>query len=174
MQIGQVGQPYEHGQDKLEEKILYRLDKDGHCLMIAKAGITAQEAEDTEQGRAELGVYIDGPVLFLLFKFGSGNWNDAAYSWHTVPRDVRVYPEQAEAAGLLRVSLVEAGNGIVRAVREIALAPDFAEKLNAAITTQANGSFNGLSYAKHLNMVYNQYSSEEMVEMAGMRMVAHA
>lgn len=172
MQTGQVGQSYESGQDKLEEKVIYRLDKDGHCLAIIKAGITDQEAENIQNGRAELGVYVDGPIIFLLFKFGTGKWNDAPYSWHTVPREFRVYPEQADDNSMLKVTLVDAADGLVRAVRKVVLTSEFAGKLNEVITTQANGSFNGLSYAKHINLVYNQYAAEDMAELAEQCMVS--
>lgn len=166
MPIGKVGQLYIPGQGKLEEKIRYRLDNEGHSLLIVKAGISDQEIEDIKSGVVELGLYIDGPIIFLLFKLGTGKWNDAPYSWHTVPSGIRVYPQEAIATGTLQIALVDATDGIVKAVEEVALTPDFADKLNESITIQANGSFNGLSYAKHINMVYNQYAAVEMREMA--------
>ncbi len=172
MRAGNVGELYESGQNKLEEKIMYHLDSEGHRLLIAKAGINNQEIENIQNGTATLSIYIDGPVIFLLFRFGTDSWNDAPFSWHTVPRGIRVYPEEAADSGILKVTLVNADNGIVQAVREIAMVPDFANKLNLSITAQANASFNGLSYAKHLNMVYNQYTAEEMADMAGVHMVS--
>ncbi len=167
MQTSQVGQPYIQGQVKLDEQIRYRLDNEGHSLLIVKAGITQQEIENIQTGAAELGIYIDGPIIFLLFKFGTSKWNDAPYSWHTVPAGIRVYPEEVIATDVLKVALVEVTDGLIKAVREVALTPEFADKLNEAITIQANGSFNGLSYAKHINMVYNQYAAEDMAEMTG-------
>ncbi|MGL5511658.1 MAG: hypothetical protein ACRDBM_00260, partial [Sporomusa sp.] len=146
---------YKPGQHSLEENVIYRFDNDGHCLVIVQARIADQEIEATQNCTAELRLYIDGPIIFLLFKFGTGRWNDAPYSWHTMPRSSRLYPEQVADTATLAVMLVEATNGIVRAAREIAMTPDFAGKLNTAITAQANGSFNGLSYAKHLNILYN-------------------
>lgn len=172
MRAGNVGELYESGQNTLEEKIMYRLDSEGHRLLIAKAGINNQEIENVQKGTAALSIYIDGPAIFLLFKFGTDSWNDAPFSWHTVPRGIRVYPEEAPDSGILKVTLVNADNGIVQAVREIVMVPDFANKLNLSITDQANASFNGLSYAKHLNMVYNQYTAEEMADMAGVHMVS--
>ena len=166
MQTGSVGQPYIPGQDNMEEKIRYRLDNDGHSLLIVKAGITEREIENIENGAVELGIYIDGPIIFLLFKFGTSKWDDAPYSWHTVPSGIRVYPQEAIEIATLKVALVDATDGLVKAVREVALTPEFADKLNEAITIQADGSFNGLSYAKHINMVYNQYTTEEMGKMA--------
>lgn len=170
MKSGQVGQPYQPGQDQLEEKLIYRLDNDGHGLVIVKTGISTQEIENIQKGAVELGIYIDGPIIFFLFKFGIASWNDAPFSWHTVPRGIRVYPEEAEDSTTLRVTLVEAVNGIVLAERQVALTPEFADKLNAAIKVQANSSFNGLSYGKHLNVVYNQYTAEDMVDIADARM----
>jgi hypothetical protein len=165
MYTSQVGQPYIPGQVKLGEQLRYRLDNEGHSLLIVKAGITCQEIEEFEQETARLGVYIDGPIIFFLFKFGTGKWNDAPYSWHTVPAGIRVYPEEAKETGKLSAILVEAADGLVKAVREIPLAPEFADTLNGAITLQANCSFNGLSYAKHINLVYNQYDAEAMAAM---------
>lgn len=170
MQIGQVGQELQFGQAVREEKILYRLDCDGHGLLIVKEGVTNQNADNIQNASVELGTYIDGPIIFLLFKFGNEPWNDAPYSWHTVPRESQVYPEEAANAGALKVGLVESDDGVIKAIRNIAFTQEFADKLNTAITVQANGSFNGLSYAKHINTVYNQYTSEDMIEMAVARM----
>lgn len=167
MQKSQVGQSYIPGQIKLEEQLRYRLDYEGHSLLLVKAGITEPEIENIQKGTVELGMYIDGPIIFLLFKFGTSTWNDAPYSWHTVPAGIRVYPAEAMETDKLKVALVEANDGLVKAVREIVFTPEFADKLNEAITNQATGSFNGLSYAKHINMVYNQYTAGDMLEMAG-------
>ncbi|QDR82815.1 hypothetical protein SPTER_42530 [Sporomusa termitida] len=172
MRAGKAGQLYESGQNKLEEKIMYRLDSEGHRLLIVKAGLINQEIENIQNGMATLSIYIDGPVIFLLFRFGTENWNDVPFSWHTVPRGIRVYPEEAADSAILKVTLVNADDGIVQAVREIFMTPEFANTLNSSITTQANGSFNGLSYAKHLNMVYNQYTAGAMADMAGVHMVS--
>lgn len=172
MQTSQVGQPYIPGQGSLEEKTVYRFDNDGHILLLCKAGVDARESKDMQDGMAELALYIDGPIIFLLFKFGAGKWNDAPYSWHTVPLGVRVYPEEVDDASTLTVVLVEAADGLVKVARRVNLTSEFANKLNAAITAQANGSFNGLSYAKHINLVYNQYAAEDMVEMACAHMVS--
>lgn len=170
MHTGQLGEPYNPGQTALEERVTYRLDYDGHGLVIVKAGITAQEIENIASGAAELGMYVDGPIIFLLFKFGTARWNDAPYSWHTVPRGVRVYPDEARESGALLVTLVEAGDGLVKAVRKVVFTEEFAAKLNEAITNQANGSFNGLSYGKHINAVYNEYTAEDMAEMLNAHM----
>lgn len=166
MHTSQVGQPYIPGQVKLGEQLRYRLGNEGHSLLIVKAGITCREIEEIAQGTARLGVYIDGPIIFFLFQFGTGKWNDAPYSWHTVPAGIRVYPEEVQEIGKLTVILVEATDGLVKVVREIALSSEFAAKLNAAISLQANCAFNGLSYAKHINLVYNQYDAEDMAAMA--------
>jgi len=171
LRTGRIGQLYKPGQHSLEENVVYRLGHDGHCLVIVQAGIADREIEATQNCTAELRLYIDGPIIFLLFNFGPGQWNDAPFSWHTMPRSSRLYPEQVADTATLAVTLVEATSGIVRAAREIAMTHDFAGKLNTAITAQANGSFNGLSYAKHLNLVYNQYTAGDMAEMASVHMV---
>ena len=86
MYTGEEGKKYATGSDKLEEKVIYRLDSDGHALLIVKEGIPKSEVENLQNGTVELGLYVDGPIIFLLFRFGSEEWNDAPYSWHTVPR----------------------------------------------------------------------------------------
>lgn len=166
MQQVQPGQLYIPGQNELAEQLRYRLDNAGHSLLIIQTGISQQEMENIQNGAVELALYIDGPIIFLLFKFGDGKWNDAPFSWHTVPAGIRVYPQEAADTGSLTVILVEAADGLVKVVRKAALTPAFAEQLNAAITFQAGCSFNGLSYAKHINLVYNQYTAEDMREMA--------
>lgn len=169
MQTSQIGKAYIPGQVNLEEKTRYRLDNEGHSLLLVKAAVSQQEISNMQNAAVELALYIDGPIIFLLFKFGTSKWNEAAFSWHTVPAGIRVYPEEAIANDRLKVTLVEATDGCIKAAREIIFTSDFADKLNQAVTNQANCSFNGLSYAKHINLVYNQYEAEDMAALA----VAH-
>ncbi|MDF2569724.1 MAG: hypothetical protein K0R55_1328, partial [Sporomusa sp.] len=63
MVVGQVGQLYQPGQNQLEEKITYRLDSNGHSLVIVKEGMSDEEVENIQSGAVELGLYIDGPII---------------------------------------------------------------------------------------------------------------
>ncbi|HEY3426257.1 MAG TPA: hypothetical protein VGL27_15785 [Negativicutes bacterium] len=168
----EIGNLYQAGKTQLSEEVSYRYDSAGHVLVLVLSALTAEQIQDSKKGTVELAMYEDGPVIFLLSKFGdNGKWNDAPYSWHLMSRSQQVLPDDlAEGAGAkMKVILVNADNGMVEVIRTVIMGHDFVEQLHAAIHKQASGRFNGQSYAKHLNGIWNQYTPEEMVEMAQAR-----
>jgi hypothetical protein len=57
-------------------------------------------------------------VILLLYRIeGFANWSDAPYSWHLVPEQLRTDPDER---ALMTVVLVDAGAGIIRALRAVA------------------------------------------------------
>jgi hypothetical protein len=79
----------------------------------------------------------------LLYRFGDTlPWSDSAFSWWNVAEEDRQIPApQANPAEriLLKIILVEAATGIVKAIRVTTLSPEFTEKLHDAIRRQATG-----------------------------------
>ncbi|BBB91182.1 MAG TPA: hypothetical protein PKA28_11500 [Methylomusa anaerophila] len=163
-----VGEPFMEGKSRLEPIVTYRFDTGGHTLAIIQEGLTEQEIELVNSGKAELALYVDLPVLFLLYRFGGDSccWLETPFSWHMTEGDKRAYPDESTPEALLNIVLVEAATGIVKVVRRIKLNSLFTAKLHETILAQSKTSFNGQSFAKHLNTVYNEMDVEEMVHAA--------
>ena len=165
MEKEQVGCLYLPESAEITPEMIYRYSQRGHRLLLVEENVSDARAKDVQNGVLELGFYEDGPVLFLLFRFGEGEWNETPFSWHLTPRNQRAYPGEA-SDNELKIILVNAPDGVIRAVRSIPLDSEFGRQFQAAIGQQAAGSFNGQSYAKHLNSVWNQLSVEDMVRNA--------
>jgi len=70
---------------------------------------------------------------------------------------------------LLHIILVDASNGIVRAMRVISLSPEFTQALHRAIQEQAEMPFARAGYNGELESLFAHYSSSELAQMAGVR-----
>ncbi|HWR38790.1 MAG TPA: hypothetical protein VN611_04780 [Patescibacteria group bacterium] len=164
----QVGTRYGTEPGSLPTESVYRFDQRGHRLILMEEKPAADRLREVESGAVELGFYEDGPVIFFLFRFGESKWKETPFSWHLTPRKQQAHPDEV-ADDQVRILLVDSTDGLIRVVRMLLPSEDFCRRLRQALTKQATGSFNGQSYAKHLNSVWNQLSVEDMVENADSR-----
>ena len=81
-------------------------------------------------------------MRFLLYRFGEIlPWSDSAFSWWNVAEEVRRIPEQRKHPAertLLKIILVEATTGVIKAIRVTTFSPEFTERLHRGIRRQAN------------------------------------
>lgn len=164
IQPGQV--PDENS--KWQEQSKYSLSRLGHCLFIVKNGIAAQDIADVAKGTVRLALYENGPVLFLLYKMGDNEWEEVPFSWHTQRDEERIYLDEKVDASFeysFRIVLAEP-SGTEAAVREFTLDAGFADKLHDIIFRQSQSMFNGQSFGKHLNSVYNSIDVSDMASLA--------
>jgi hypothetical protein len=97
-------------------------------------------------------------------------WSDSAFSWWNVAVEDRQIPApQANPAEriLLKIILVEAGNGIVKAIRVTTLSPAFTEKLHDAIRQQAKGEpFSRNEFVNRSLQIYQKFTPAEFAANA--------
>ena len=139
MPIYLVGQPYVAGRMRWPPAARYSYRCDGHELILFVRGVTDCQEADLRRGQAELALVVDGGAIVLCSRFGATlPWSHAApYRWCRVPRAERGVPPAPELMpdrhAQLRVALVEADDGRVRALRAVRLTPAFTTALHAAI-----------------------------------------
>lgn len=141
MQIVAIGKPLFEGRNELPEAIEYNYQAGTHTLLLSMKNMHPKEIEAVREECAEFGLYCENGVIFLLYRFGETlPWSDSAFSWWNVAEEDRRIPapqvNPAERV-LLKIILVEAGSGIVKAIRVTTLSPEFTEKLHEAIRRQA-------------------------------------
>jgi hypothetical protein len=105
----------------------------------------------------------DGPAM---------PWSDSAFSWWNVTEEDRKIPApQANPAErvLLKIILIEAATGIVKAIRVTTLSPAFTEKLHDAIRTQATGE--ELSRAEFVARSLAVYENQTPAALAALSIV---
>jgi len=143
MQIVAIGKPLFENRNNLPEAIEYNYQSGDHTLLLSMKNLHPKEIEAVRQDEAEFGLYCENSIIFLLYRFGETlPWSDSAFSWWNVSEEDRRIPEpQANPAEriLLKIILVEAATGIVKAIRVTTLSPDFTKKLHDAIRQQATG-----------------------------------
>ena len=161
----QVGMVYGTEGEAPPVEATYRYEKKGHRLILALEESSPEQLQALSDAPVELAFYEDGPVIFFLFRIGREEWREAPFSWHLTPRSRQAYPGEAPDDAL-RIFWVDPGDRIIRALRVIVPEESFWRRFEQALAKQAAGNFNGQSYAKHLNGVWNRMSVEDMVENA--------
>lgn len=111
------------------------------------------EVKAIEEGNATFALTVDGPAIFLLYRFDPIPWGFASFSWRLNPEEA-VLPEMPTSPHTrltLYTSLVDASTCIVKALRICTLSPHFTSKLITAIHAQAAGPFDREAYMRHVD-----------------------
>lgn len=141
MQIVAIGKPLFEGRNELPEAIEYNYQAGDHTLLLSMKNLHRREIEAVREAEAEFGLYCENGIVFLLYRFGEIlPWSDSAFSWWNVAEEDRRIPAPCENPAeriLLKIILVEAATGIVKAIRVTTFSPAFTEKLHDAIRQQA-------------------------------------
>ncbi len=143
MQIVAIGKPLFEGRNELPETVEYNYQSGDHTLLLSMKNLHPKEIEAVRASEAEFGLYCENSIVFLLYRFGEAlPWSDSAFSWWNVSEEDRRIPAPPENPAeriLLKIILVEAVTGVVKAIRVTTLSPSFSEKLHEAIRRQATG-----------------------------------
>ncbi|KAF0103702.1 MAG: hypothetical protein FD187_970 [bacterium] len=171
-QVGEVFDPdYKH----YDEGARFVYAGEGHELVLFWRGPTAAEADGFRLQPVEVGLFTHGPAAFLLYKIQNVcEWSEVAFNVHLVPEAERELPrEEAGDRGRLRMILVDAEDGVVRAKRIVSLDKVMTQALKHAIREQLAGPFNRLIYDAAVQEVFGRYADgdalaavAEVVELA--------
>lgn len=171
-----VGEPYIPGRTSYPEAVQYSYRGGAHELLMWLADPLEREVRDIARGDCELALFVEQPLLILLYRFGKTlPWSDAPFAFHLVPQAERSLPEPtgvAEPHALLQVTLVDAVTGIVRALRMIALLPAFTTALHLAIRDQAAAPWDPAAYDRALAALFGRASSAALAARSRTRMLS--
>lgn len=169
MHLYTVGKPYS-SRTRWPELAQYNYRGGDHELVLFLNNSTPSEIRDVGKGEAQFALYVERSLIIMLYKFGKSiPWSDAPFSIHLVPADQRILPPPVTGdydGALLHILLVDASNGILKAMRALSLSAEFTTALHHAITEQAKMPFSQAAYNKELNGLYAGYSSDELAQMA--------
>lgn len=168
-----VGQPYNPSRTQWPEGAHYNYRSGAHELLLFFASPSAAEIKAVRQGAARFALHVRPPVLLLLWSFAPALlWSDAPYSWHLVPGEERDLPSADLDAGkgaLLRIVMVDAATGIVRAIRAVSLTASFTGALHTAIRNQADAPWRESEYDSTLERIYANASAEQLAHASATR-----
>jgi hypothetical protein len=171
MQIVAIGKSLFEDRNELPESVEYNYQAGDHTLLLSMKNLHPKEIEGVREAEAEFGLYSENGIVFLLYRFGEIlPWSDSAFSWWNVAVFFRHIPApQANSAEriLLKIILVEAATGIVKAIRVTTLSPAFTEKLHEAIRQQAKGEpFSRNEFVNRSLQIYQKFTPADFAANA--------
>jgi hypothetical protein len=144
VEVSRLGRFLE-GRTRWAEGSHYRHHRGGHELVRVARGVVDDQVEAVGHGAAEFALVLEGPAIVFCSRFGSAlPWLGSPFHWHRVAVEERDWPEAAsriESGARLKVQLIEAGDGSVRATRDVVLSLPFTRVLHEAILEQARFSY---------------------------------
>lgn len=108
-----VGKLFRPGRTFWPPGVTYSYRAGYHDLLLFFSSPRKEEVEAVRKGRAVFALYVEGLVIFLLYRFAPAiSWGDAPYSWHLLPPAEQQRPEEVPGGqALLHTTLVDADTG---------------------------------------------------------------
>jgi hypothetical protein len=164
MDILAIGQPFGQTTRQWPEGTMFNYDASGHWLIYFYSSPSRIEISSIQEGPAEFGLYVAGPVIFLLHRFHPMPWNDSPYTFWLVHEDERKLPEVSDHLhALLRVILVDTSTGLIEAIRACTFSAEFTKKLHQAIHFQASLAWDQSLHEQVIQEVYTNLTTNDMV-----------
>lgn len=144
----QVGEVWSDAHEKYDEGVRYLYRHGAHELVLFWGAPTQAEIDGLRARPLEVGLFTLGPVAFLLYKIDQVcEWSDAAFNVHLVSEAERELPaEPPGERARLRITLVDANDGVIRAKRIVSLDKVMTQALRHVMTEQAAASFDRAAY----------------------------
>jgi hypothetical protein len=172
----EVGKELVPGHGPWPELSEFNLLDTGPELMLRFAGPTAAEVEAVRAGPCAFALAEAERAFFFLYTFGTPGagvpWSDAPYCCHLVPEGRRpglALFATAATRWALQVVLLEAGTGIVRAVRLVTFSAGFTRELARAVQRQGLGPApRPEEWGRRVAAAYRRYPSTEALLAAAL------
>ncbi|MFR8871637.1 MAG: hypothetical protein ACLVIH_16775 [Paraclostridium sordellii] len=160
----EVGKPIEGIEKRYNEGITFDITDNGANVIIKFDSPILEEIKAIKEEKIKYAYYMQGNVIFMLFKFGDLDWMDAPYSVH-LSKNLTRFLEINDGQGLaLNIHLVDAKTGILKVLRLVGLSNAFSKALIKDIEKQKEMSYEG--YESTMNTIFRTYSTKELVKRA--------
>lgn len=158
-----VGEPWSSEFNQYDEGVRYLYRHGAHDLTLFWPAPTPAEVAGLRDADVEIGLFSHGPAAFLLYKIKNVcEWSDAAFNTHLVPAgDLELPNEEPGDRARLKLTLVDADDGIVRARRILSLDKVMTQALKHAMREQAAAPFNRLVYDAAIAEVHARYRDSD-------------
>jgi hypothetical protein len=169
----QVGQPYDRTRRSWPQGADYNYWAGGHELRIFMPDVSTAEVAAAEKGRVEFGLWIDLPELWVISRFHSRADDrvmmsfDCTYQWHRVNEAERTEPPAWEETSpnlraLLSIVLVEACNGVIKALRVCSYSPEFTRAFHKAIADQIAMPYDQVEHERAVAAIVGQFTTDQL------------
>ncbi len=164
-----VGELYHPGMTSWPEAVEYNYFKDNHELRFILKDTSRYVTEVIRKMPLQLGLFIQDDIILLVYKFTDFKKHlipvngYSPFSIHLVPENLRTLPSIASDTRkeeLLRIHLIDAGTGILKAARAVTLSTEFTAALCNAIINQSNKALTS-DYNERLFEIDSRYPDNE-------------
>lgn len=170
-----VGRPFSPGVVRYEAGSNFEMVGEECFLDLFWLDITDEDIERVSHGRGTFGMwYSNEGDIFFLFRFGDMAWADSVFSIMQLPPDRRIRPPRLYGRRRidLRITLVDADTGIVRAVRMASLSSSFSRKLCTSVNRQFSDRYvsewTPAAFYSRCSAIYEAYpESSDLVRVPG-------
>lgn len=165
----QVGERWSERHTQYDEGVRYVYCQGAHELTLFWNGPTPGEVQGLRGAAVEVGLFTHGAAAFLLYKIKDVcEWSDAAFNAHLVPAEERELPQEATGdRARLKITLVNADDGIVMARRIVSLDKVMTQALRHCMQEQMATPFNRVLYDAAIAEVHARYAdSDALVKVA--------
>jgi len=149
--------------------VAFHADKERFDLAVFHDNPSEEEIYNYTKGRAHFGLYRQGPVIFLLSRFGVLPLCSAPFSMRLVSPNLQGLP-QGYAPGnqlMLQVLLVDSGTNTIQGIRVIALHPALSQAFANEVDRQMRTPCSRAEYGQAVADAYAQHPTDEsMLEHA--------
>ena len=141
-----VGELYYPGITSWPEAVEYNYFSGNHELRFILKNPSSYVTGVIRKMPVQLGLFLQDDIILLVYRFVDYRkqlvpvHGYSPFSIHLVPENMRRLPDMQpgqEAEDTLRIHLVDAGTGILKAARSVILSPEFTGALCSAITSQS-------------------------------------
>ena len=149
------------------EGVQFDVADDGATMLVFFRNPTTNEKNQFQSGKNFEIRFIElSDIIMLTVKIGNLNWMDAPYSVH-LSKNLTKLQDVKENEGIgLTLVLIDAITGKIEHLRLLGLSTNFTKALFKAIKEQQNKKFNKELYIEKLNLIYQKYSTKEIVKVS--------
>jgi hypothetical protein len=165
----EVGKRYNSAIESWPEGAQYNYRGNTHELLLFFSEPSKSEISSVKSGTVDIAVTAVSDILLLLFRFEPGiPWSDAPYSYWMVPSGERAVPPvlQGEQRPILQTILIDAGSGIIHAIRTVSLSTRLGSVLHEQVRDQAAKPITQAQYDSAIDNIFTKYQTKALLERA--------
>jgi hypothetical protein len=163
MTTRQVGEVYSPDHTSYSEATQYCYRDGVHDLVLFWTNPTADEVSGFRTRPVEFALYVQQPVLFLLYRIEDiCEWSDVAYNVHQLPAQEQAVPvNPAGDRARVQMTLVDAGNGIIQAKRVVGMGPAMTQAMCHTLHEQTQLPYSRFDYEALVQQAYARYADSD-------------
>lgn len=154
-----LGQPYEGKPGPRKPHNMLTWDCGHLNLALFISSPSALEVDAFRHLPARVGLYLEAPVLWLLFDIPAVHVADAPFTPHLVAPEARHFPalNTPESRYPITVVMADADTSTIRSLRYATLSPGVSRQLQQGTATLLHQPFSNEDYQEAVERMYHRY-----------------